>query len=71
MSHREQFIWKRVIELSVLCYQLTQDFPKSELYGLTSQIRQAAVFVPSNIAEGQSEGRGRDCVVPASNLHQP
>ena len=52
MSHREQFIWKRSIELSVLCYQLTQYFPKSELYGLTSQIRRAAVSVPSNIAEG-------------------
>ncbi len=52
MSHREQFIWKRGIELSVLCYELTQNFPSSELYGLTSQIRRAAVSVPSNIAEG-------------------
>ncbi len=52
MSHREQFIWKRGIEISVICYQLTQNFPKAELYGLTSQIRRAAVSVPSNIAEG-------------------
>ncbi|MGB3651876.1 MAG: four helix bundle protein [Rivularia sp. (in: cyanobacteria)] len=52
MSHREQFIWKRGIEISVICYQLTQNFPKAELYGLTSQIRRAAVSIPSNIAEG-------------------
>lgn len=52
MSHREQFIWKRGIQLSVSCYQLTKHFPNSELYGLTSQIRRASVSVPSNIAEG-------------------
>ena len=52
MSYREQFIWKRGIELSINCYHLTEKFPKSELYGLTSQIRRASVSVPSNIAEG-------------------
>ncbi|MEH2138565.1 four helix bundle protein [Nostoc sp.] len=52
MSHREQFIWKRGVQLSVSCYQLTKHFPHSELYGLTSQIRRSAVSVPSNIAEG-------------------
>ncbi len=35
MSYREQFIWKRGIQLSVNCYKLTEHFPKSELYGLT------------------------------------
>lgn len=62
MSHREQFIWKRGIELSVLCYQLTNTFPKSELYGLTSQIRRAAVSVPSNIAEGYGRTRKQEYV---------
>ncbi len=52
MSYREQFIWKRGIRLSVNCYKLTEHFPKSELYGLTSQIIRSAVSVPSNIAEG-------------------
>jgi four helix bundle protein len=52
MSYREQFIWKRGIELAIKCYQLTEHFPKSELYGLTSQIRRSSVSVPSNIAEG-------------------
>ncbi|TVQ41953.1 MAG: four helix bundle protein [Gloeocapsa sp. DLM2.Bin57] len=52
MSYREQFIWQRGIQLSINCYHLTEKFPKSELYGLTSQIRRASVSVPSNIAEG-------------------
>ncbi len=52
MSHREQFIWKRSVELCVICYHLTKNFPQSELYGLTNQIRRSAVSVPSNIAEG-------------------
>ena len=52
MSHREQYIWQRSVELCVICYQLTKHFPQSELYGLTNQIRRASVSVPSNIAEG-------------------
>ena len=51
MSYRDQFIWKRGIQLSINCYRLTEKFPKSELYGLTSQIRRASVSVPSNIAD--------------------
>ncbi|MGV2826625.1 four helix bundle protein [Myxosarcina sp. GI1(2024)] len=49
MSHRKQFIWKRSVELCVICYRLTKHFPQSELYGLTNQIRRAAVSVPSNM----------------------
>jgi four helix bundle protein len=52
MSHREQFIWKKGVELAVKCYKLTHGFPQSEVYGLTSQIRRASVSVASNIAEG-------------------
>jgi hypothetical protein len=52
MSYEEQFIWKRAVKLSVACYKLTNYFPKSEIYGLTSQIRRASVSVASNIAEG-------------------
>ncbi len=52
VSYREQMIWKRSVELAVKCYELTQNFPQSELYGLTSQIRRSAVSVASNIAEG-------------------
>lgn len=52
MSYKEQFIWKRSIKLSVACYRLTNQFPKTEIYGITSQIRRASVSVASNIAEG-------------------
>ncbi|MBD2492147.1 four helix bundle protein [Aulosira sp. FACHB-615] len=52
MSYREQFIWKQGITLAINCYKLTEQFPKTELYGLTSQIRRSSVSVPSNIAEG-------------------
>jgi four helix bundle protein len=52
MSYREQFIWKKSVDLSVRCYELTQYFPKAETYGLTSQIRRASVSLASNIAEG-------------------
>jgi four helix bundle protein len=52
MSYREQFIWKQGVSLAINCYKLTEHFPKSELYGLTSQIRRSSVSVPSNIAEG-------------------
>lgn len=45
-------IWQNGIALSKRIYELTQDFPKYELYGLTSQIRRAVVSIPSNIAEG-------------------
>jgi len=52
MSYKNQFIWKRAVQLAVNCYKFTEDFPKSEVYGLTSQIRRSSVSVPSNIAEG-------------------
>jgi four helix bundle protein len=51
-SFRNLAVWQRSIELSVAIYKLTSSFPDSERYGLTNQMRRAAVSVPSNIAEG-------------------
>jgi four helix bundle protein len=51
-SFRELLIWQKGIQLSVLVYQLSKSFPRGDLYGLTSQMRRAAVSIPSNIAEG-------------------
>jgi four helix bundle protein len=52
-SFRELVVWQRSIELTLEIYQLTKLFPREELFGLTSQLRRAAVSIPSNIAEGQ------------------
>jgi four helix bundle protein len=51
-GHRELIVWQKAMDLVVAVYKLTQFFPKSEVYGLASQMRRAAVSVPSNIAEG-------------------
>jgi four helix bundle protein len=45
--------WQKAMDLVVETYKVSRDFPKEELYGLTSQMRRAAVSVPANIAEGQ------------------
>ncbi len=51
-SFKELIVWQKSIKLVEEIYLLTSEFPKSELFGLTSQVRRAAVSVPSNIAEG-------------------
>jgi four helix bundle protein len=55
-NYRQLIAWQKAMDLVKQVYNLTISFPKEEIYGLTSQIRRAAVSVPSNIAEGQ----GRD-----------
>ena len=50
--HKRLVAWQRSMELVVFIYDLTKNFLKEETYGLTSQLRRAAVFVPSNISEG-------------------
>ena len=52
-SYRDLIAWQKGIELVATIYRVTQTFPKEEVYGLTSQLRRAAVSVPSNMAEGQ------------------
>lgn len=53
-------IWKQSIDLAVDIYEETENFPKSEEYGLKSQLRRCAVSVPSNIAEGSSRSSDKD-----------
>ncbi len=55
-SYKDLRVWQLGMEIACDCYGLTKDFPKEELYGMTSQIRRAATSIPANIAEGY----GRD-----------
>jgi four helix bundle protein len=58
--YRELIVWQKAMNLVEMVYRATNGFPKTEMYGLTSQIRRAAVSVPSNIAEGQGRSTTRD-----------
>lgn len=51
-GHKDLIVWQKSMDLVVSVYELTQNFPQSEIYGLTSQMRRSAVSIPSNIAEG-------------------
>jgi four helix bundle protein len=51
-SFRDLSVWKKSMQMAVTVYRLTEGFPREEIYGLTSQMRRAAVSIPSNIAEG-------------------
>jgi four helix bundle protein len=51
-SYKELIVWQKSIQLVKEIFILTEKFPKSELYGLISQMRRAAISIPSNIAEG-------------------
>ena len=51
-TFKNLIVWQKSRDLAVKMYKITDEFPKSELYGLTSQMRRAAISIPSNIAEG-------------------
>lgn len=53
IGFRDLVVWQKSMQLAVSVYDLTKQFPREELYGLTSQMRRSAVSIPSNIAEGQ------------------
>ena len=55
-SYRDLIVWRKAIELVIEVYRLTSKFPREEAYGLTAQMRRAAVAIPSNIAEGRLRG---------------
>ena len=59
-SYRELVVWQKAFQLCTHVYDLTKRFPPEERYGLTTQIRRAAVSIPSNIAEGYSRNTKRD-----------
>lgn len=59
-SHRDLNVWQLGIEIAEGVYAISRTFPKEKLYGLTSQIRRAAVSVPANIAEGNARSSTKE-----------
>src|SRR5689334_14188487 len=63
VSHfRDLHVWQRGMDLVVAVYRLSAGFPKSELYGLTGQMRRAAVSIPSNVAERHTRESTKECL---------
>jgi len=61
-SYKDLIIWQKAMDLVVNVYELAEKFPRSELYGLVSQIRRASISIPSNIAEGRMRGSRKEFV---------
>lgn len=59
-SYQKLTVWQKAIDLVTEIYHVTEKFPREELYGLTSQMRRAAVSIPSNIAEGSRRSSLKD-----------
>jgi len=61
-GYRDLKVWQLGVEISIAVYRLTDGFPQREIYGLTSQMRRAAVSIASNIAEGHSRAQTKDFI---------
>ncbi len=62
MDHKDMDVWKKGIDLAVSVYRITSAFPAEEKYNLISQLRRAAVSVPSNIAEGAARNSDKEFI---------
>ena len=73
-THKDLRVWQQGIELVTSLYMVTKSYPKDELFGLVSQMRRAAVSVPSNIAEGYARGTDREKLhflrIPSGSLSE-
>lgn len=61
-GHKDLEVWKKSMSFVTTVYKLTQGFPKEEIYGLSNQMRRAAVSVPSNIAEGAARASVKEFI---------
>ncbi len=61
-SYRDLMVWQKAMELTLEIYRFSSSFPRTVIYGLTSQLRRAGVSVPSNIAEGYGRGSRKEYV---------
>lgn len=62
MNHKDLDVWKKSMDLVEVIYKLTQQFPDSEKFGLTSQMRRSAVSISSNIAEGAARKGDKELI---------
>ena len=73
-SYRDLAAWQRALELVEGVYQVTKSWPREEIYGLTNQVRRAAVSIPANIAEGQGRRNPREFArflnIATGSLHE-
>ena len=71
-GHEDLVVWQKAMDLVISVYSVTRDFPKSEMFGLASQMQRAAVSVPSNIAEGhalkQTQAYARHLAIASGSL---
>ncbi len=61
-SFTDLIVWQKAVALSIKIYKITESFPKSEIYGLTNQIRRSSVSIPSNISEGALRNSNKEFV---------
>lgn len=59
-SYKDLIVWQKSTDLAVLIYEITEQFPKSELFGLVSQMRRSTTSIPFNIAESRRRGSRKD-----------
>jgi four helix bundle protein len=59
-TYRDILVWQKAMALVTKCYIITRQFPKEELFALSSQIKRCSVSIPSNIAEGFGRGSNKD-----------
>jgi four helix bundle protein len=59
-SYRELIAWQKAMDMVASVYEVRRRFPKEEMFALTLQVRRASVSIPSNIAEGQGRGIGKE-----------
>lgn len=60
-AHKKLIVWQKSINLVKMVYATVQSFPENELFGLVSQMKRAAISIPSNIAEGFGRGSKKEC----------
>ncbi|HEV7745388.1 MAG TPA: four helix bundle protein [Pyrinomonadaceae bacterium] len=70
-GYQDLLVWQKAIALVKLIYRITQNFPADERFGLVSQMRRAAVSIPSNVAEGQARHTTGEFIQFVSMLRDP